>query len=199
MGPQPGHGAPATPALAGPLAGLGAGPAIHQARVGPAAGLPLWSETFQTTLEDANLVGNVYFANYFAWQNRVLDLFLHHVAPGCHRGIGAEGELLTLHTHVDYLREAMPFDRVQVDLHLRSLSRKGALFGFDYFRLGAGGSRQKLSAGTQQVAWVRRNPAGTPEPENWPGVIQDALLANPTAPPLPTGEPQSTGAALAEF
>jgi acyl-CoA thioesterase FadM len=164
------------PALPEPLAGLDLGPGMYKAPPGPSGGRLLWAETFQTTLEEANLVGNVYFANYFAWQGRVRDLFLNSVAPEYLRGTGARGELLCLRSRVDYLREAMPFDQVQVLLTLRSATACGAVLGFEYHRLQPEGGRQKLSVGFQEVAWVERGADGTPRPAPFPEVIRHALL-----------------------
>jgi acyl-CoA thioesterase FadM len=176
MGPREDALVEGRPEPTGAIEDLDMGPVLHQAHVGPAAGRPLRSETFQTTLEEANLVGNVYFANYFSWQERVRDLFLHAVAPEAHLGVGAFGELVTRHMRVDYLREAMPFDRVQVELRLSVLHRQGAVFGFEYFRLGPDGRRQKLSVGTQEVAWVRRSAGRRPHAEPWPEAVCQALL-----------------------
>lgn len=181
MGPRPGFEGPGRPSLPEPMAGLNVGPVIHRSASGPPRGRPLSSETFQTTLEEANLVGNVYFANYFAWQNRVRDLFLHRADPGIHRGIGERGECVTLHSRVDYLREAMPFDRIQVDLRISTLTRSGATLAFENYRIGSDGSRQKLSIGTQDVAWVRRSAAGVPNAEPWPDAVRRALAPNPVA------------------
>ncbi len=185
MGPRPGYPVIDRTSLLEPLAGLDTGAVVHRAPVGPAAGRPLRTETFQTTLEEANLVGNVYFANYFSWQNRVRDLFLQAIDPDWHRGVGERGELLTLHTRVDYLREAMPFDRVQVDLRLRTLNRAGAVLAFEYVRAMPDGTRHKLSIGTQEVAWVRRGADGTPAAEPWPEPIRRALLGAGHAGPIP--------------
>jgi acyl-CoA thioesterase FadM len=131
----------------------------------------------QTTLEESNLVGNVYFANYFAWQGKVRDLFLHRLAPEFFRGIGSEGEMVCLRSRMDYLREAMPFDRIQVVMTVRSIRTCGAVLGFEYFRLEEDGRRQKLSVGTHEVAWVRRDKNGTVRPAPLPAVIRDAFQA----------------------
>jgi acyl-CoA thioesterase FadM len=133
-------------------------------------------EVVQTTLEESNLVGNVYYANYFAWQNRVRDLHLQRFAPERFHGIGADGELLCLHSHVDYLREAMPFDRIEVRLAPRSVSRCGAVLDFEYYRV-EGAGRHKLSVGWQEVAWVRRLADGTPQPQPWPADVLAAWQA----------------------
>jgi acyl-CoA thioesterase FadM len=139
---------------------------LSQAALGPASERVVARETVQTSLEESNLVGNVYFANYFTWQNRVRDLHLHRAAP--RRFHGGDGELLCLHSRVDYLREAMPFDRIEVRLAPRSVAACGAVLDFEYYRVGPDGERQKLSVGSQEVAWARRSSAGTPEPEPWP-------------------------------
>jgi NAD(P)-dependent dehydrogenase (short-subunit alcohol dehydrogenase family)/acyl-CoA thioesterase FadM len=180
MGPQIGqsHGLPALPE---PLSELKPGKAVYTAPAGPGGGRLLWAETVRTTLEEANLVGNVYFANYFAWQGRVRDQFLHAVDPTYLRGVGGRGELVCLRSRVDYLREAMPFDVLEVVLSLRSLSECGAVFGFEYYRLLPEGGRQKLSVGWQEVVWVERRADGRPVAVAFPRDIRRALLE---APPL---------------
>ncbi len=35
----------------------------------------------ETSLEDANIVGNIYFANYYAWQGRVRDRYFYGLIP----------------------------------------------------------------------------------------------------------------------
>ncbi len=147
----------------------------HRA-LSPASQRVVAREVVQTTLEESNLVGNVYYANYFAWQNRVRDLHLQRFAPERFHGIGADGELLCLRSHVDYLREAMPFDRIEVRLAPRSVSRCGAVLDFEYYRV-EGAGRHKLSVGWQEVAWVRRLGDGTPQPQPWPADVLAAWQA----------------------
>lgn len=122
----------------------------------PGASRPLYTYTVQTTLEDANQVGNVYFANYIAWQDRVRELFLFSVIPDYLRGTGENGEMVTLRNRVDHLREAMPFDTIAVMLYLRSVRTCGATFDFEYFQVVHDGSRLKLAIGYQEVAWMKR-------------------------------------------
>jgi NAD(P)-dependent dehydrogenase (short-subunit alcohol dehydrogenase family)/acyl-CoA thioesterase FadM len=176
MGPRE-NNARTLPTLAEPLKGLDLGKLVEEVPHGPSGGRVLATETVQTTLEESNLVGNVYFANYFAWQGRVRDLFLHRIAPEYLRGIGSEGELVCLRSRMDYLREAMPFDRIQVVMSVRSIRERGAVLGFEYYRLEPDGSRQKLSVGTQEVAWVRRDAGGAVQPAAFPAAILDALRA----------------------
>lgn len=185
MGPR-GDQARGLPTLAEPLAGLDRGPTVWSAPAGPTGARKLRTDTITTSLEEANLVGNVYFANYFAWQNRARDGFLYGIDPGYFRGTGGRGEMVTLQTRVDYLREAMPFDAIQVVTSLKALHERGATLQFEYYQVRPDGGRQKLSVGRQEVAWVRRGPDGAPTPEPWPDDVRRAFLTDTPATPRPT-------------
>jgi acyl-CoA thioesterase FadM len=91
--------------------------------------------------------------------------------------------MIGLRTRVDYLREAMPFDRVQVDMRLRSLSRCGAVLGFEYYRLLPDAKRQKLSVGEQEIAWVERASDGSPVATRFPLEIRRAFEEAPAQGP----------------
>jgi acyl-CoA thioesterase FadM/3-hydroxymyristoyl/3-hydroxydecanoyl-(acyl carrier protein) dehydratase len=136
----------------------------------------LSSETFQTTLEESNLVGNVYYGNYFIWQGRMLDLLLYSVAPEYLRVSTARGEMVSVYSRMDYLREAMPFDKVRVYLYVQSVSQCGAKFTFEFFRELADGTQEKLQIGQQEVIWAEREADGTPSAQPWPKVILDGFL-----------------------
>ena len=138
------------------------------------------SEVFQTTLEESNLVGNVYYGNYFIWQGRILDLFLYSVAPEYLRISNPCGEMVCLYTRMDYLREAMPFDRVRTLLYVRSVSECGASFNFEFFREQPDGTLEKLHVGQQDVAWVERQEDGTAVAAPWPEAVKQSLVARAT-------------------
>lgn len=175
------------PRLPESLADLDRGPTVWSAPAGPTGARKLRADTISTSLEEANLVGNVYFANYFAWQNRARDGFLYGIDPAYFRGTGGLGEMVTLHTRVDYLREAMPFDTIQVVTSLKALHERGATLQFEYYHLLPDGTRLKLSVGRQEVAWVRRAD-GVPSPAPWPDDVRRAFLAEGLASPRPDSE-----------
>ncbi len=174
MGPRPEMATQERP-LPEALADLRKRLALTAPSPSPASDRVVAREVVQTSLEESNLVGNVYFANYFAWQNRVRDLHLRRAAPGRFLGIGAEGELVCLHSRIDYLREAMPFERIEVTMSPRHVTECGAVLDFEYYRIEDNGERRKLSVGSQEVAWVRRSPDGTPQPLPWPADLRAAL------------------------
>lgn len=133
-------------------------------------------EVFQTTLEESNLVGNVYYGNYFIWQGRILDLFLYSVAPDYLRVSNPQGEIVCLYSRMDYLREAMPFDRIGTRLYIQSVFERGAVFCFEFFRELADGSSEKLHVGQQEVAWVIRDEAARAIAAPWPTEVLRSLL-----------------------
>lgn len=136
----------------------------------------LWSEVYATTLEESNLVGNVYYGNYFIWQGRILDRFLYEVAPDYLRVSSPRGEIVCLYSRMDYLREAMPFDRIEARLYVQSVWERGALFCFEFFRQLPDGSSEKLHVGQQEVAWVMRDENGRAKAVEWPAEILSALV-----------------------
>lgn len=176
----PRQGSPKNPlplpeALGGIRAAVSQQSAVYQAASGPAAKPMLHEELIATGLDHANLVGNIYFANYFTWQGRVRDRYLFSVAPEYLYGTGQQGELICLESRVDHLREAMPFDRVVVSMTLQFLSRGSAVFAFEYFRQEGDGTRVKLAFGEQRAAWVVRSGEGPPVLADFPVKFQQAF------------------------
>lgn len=114
------------------------------------------TDELQTTLEDANLVGNIYFANYFNWQLRCRDMLSHAVAPSYLRGTGSRGEWGCLRAKMTYLRDGMPFDRVRVCMSVKALYECGADLEFEFLRVDRDGREEKLAIGEQDLVWARR-------------------------------------------
>ncbi|NES64386.1 MAG: SDR family NAD(P)-dependent oxidoreductase [Okeania sp. SIO2D1] len=164
------------PALPAPLANIEIGTMVYQSPSENRYGNLLYSETYQTTLEESNLVGNVYYGNYFIWQGRTLDLFLYSVAPEYLRTSNPQGELICLYTRMDFLQEAMPFDKILVLLYVKSVSECGAVFNFEFFRQESDGKRKKLHIGQQEAMWACRYQDGNLVPTPWPKVILAALI-----------------------
>lgn len=148
---------------------------IYSAPEGPTVRPVIHEQTIETSLDNANLVGNIYFANYFAWQGQARDHFFHTRVPECFRGMGEKGELLCLESRVEHLREAMPFDRIVVTMALKTLGRFSAVFHFDYYRLDPDNARTKLAVGRQHAIWVERDESGAPIPRTFPEAVTRVL------------------------
>lgn len=121
---------------------------------GPAGGPVVARERFRTALEDANVIGNVYFATHFALQQRTVDLLMHGIAPALFRS-DAIGELVCRHTSMRFLRDAMPFDEIEVDVRLQALGHATAELRCELFRRDDGERRTKLAVASHHVGWER--------------------------------------------
>ena len=163
------------PTLPEPLTDIDLGAELYHAPAGPQVKPLLFEQTFDTGLEDANLVGNLYFANYYMWQGRVRDRAIYELYPDSFRGTGRQGQLRCLCTRVDHLREAMPFDPIHVKMSLRVLYEKGISLFFEYFRVAQNGRRHKLATGEQNAAWLIHDDNGRAIAVPLPSPIQQAL------------------------
>jgi acyl-CoA thioesterase FadM len=148
---------------------------LYIAPVASTVGPVLHTQLIDTSLEDANIVGNIYFANYYAWQGRVRDRYFYDLVPEFFQGTGEAGELICLHCRVDHLREGMPFDRIEVRMALKSLKTSRATFHFDYFKSLPEGRQLKLATGEQTVVWVRRDASKKPIPHPFPPSVHNAM------------------------
>jgi enediyne polyketide synthase len=142
---------------------------------GPIVRPVLNEQIIDTSLENSNLVGNIYFANYYAWQGQIRDRYFFDLIPEYYHETGRDGELLCLETRVNHLREAMPFDRIMVTMALRALKKHSAIFYFEYFLMDADNARVKLAFGEQNAIWVKRDLNGKPAPAPFPAAVQEAL------------------------
>jgi acyl-CoA thioesterase FadM len=120
----------------------------------------LMEYTFDTSLENSNLVGNVYFANYAKWLGVVGDLYFYKIMPNFYRGIGANGEFICLNCEVDHLTEAMPFDRVLIKMYLNKVFEKGLDLDFEFFIFKDSKIIRKLAVARQRIIWVKRGRRG---------------------------------------
>jgi enediyne polyketide synthase len=132
------------------------GPVVYDDSAQAGGGVLLAERTFSTSFEDSNLVGNIYFSNYFVFQGRLRDYFLHQVVPELLRGTDAQGELLCTFSSMNFLREAMPFDDIHVVLRATRVYTCGMDLEFSFFRGSPGQGMEKTGVGLQKVIWAQR-------------------------------------------
>lgn len=125
------------------------GQELFRARPGPKASAVLLDAVFETSFEDANLVGNIYFAQYATWQARAFEQALQRLMPG----FWTQGEFRCERCAIQHLREAMPFDQIRVQVSLDAMYEYGLHVRFEYLRVAEGGRDVKLAVGEQHVRW----------------------------------------------
>ena len=75
----------------------------------------------QVTLEETNLVGNVYFAHYVRWQGHCRERFLADNAPGVLAALSTGFTMVTTACSCEFLDELTANDRVELRMTLRAL------------------------------------------------------------------------------
>jgi acyl-CoA thioesterase FadM len=131
----------------------------------------------ETSLEDANVVGNIYFANYGVWQGRARDRFLYRIAPLLFDPTATQSMVHCVATGTYHVREAMPFDRISVRTYISAVYERGLRLEFDFVRLGEGEPNLKLARGFHEAAWVPADAQRAPQPTPWPTEVREMLLA----------------------
>ncbi len=117
-----------------------------------------------TSLADGNVVGNLYYANYFKWAQRALERLVFRNAKEALRARGRLGELTVTSMRLEFLREAMPFDDIDVALHLAVSETGGAqdlAFDLVYTREEADSGVTRLALARVEAVWVPGDGADT--------------------------------------
>ncbi|MCP4133525.1 MAG: SDR family NAD(P)-dependent oxidoreductase [bacterium] len=131
------------------------GPVVLKNTSGPKLEPIVAEQDFSTSYENSNVVGNIYYANYYTWQGYIMDRFLFQNLPDYFGDATKPAyDLFCVSTRVDHLREAMPFDTIKVTMAIKSIHENGASFYFEYFRVEPDGQRVKLAIGEVESVWV---------------------------------------------
>ena len=133
--------------------------------------------TFDTSMEDSSLSQNIYFSNYFAWQGHIRDRYFFNIDPERFRNMDRDGQLACLYSSVKHLREAMPFDRIFIDMKLQRLYECGMDLYFEYLRIESDGSKAKLAYGDHKLAWIYVDSNSNYIPLKLPKLYMKAILS----------------------
>jgi enediyne biosynthesis thioesterase len=133
------------------------------------------------SLEETNVVGNVYYVNHLKWQGRCREMFLRDHAPECVRELGKGLTLATVRCSCEYFVELEAFDEIVVRMRLAELTHARISLAFDYYRRRDDGE-ELIARGEQQIACAQKQPAGL-VPTVVPEALRSALVAF-------TGEPE---------
>jgi len=131
---------------------------------------------FDTSMEHSNLAQNIYFSNYFTWQGYLRDRYLFNLAPELYRIMNNKGQFVCVHSEVNHLREAMPFDRISVTMKLRRIYECGIDLYFEYFKAGYQRDKVKLAHGNHTLAWVSVDSADNYVPQKLPAIYFNTFM-----------------------
>jgi len=150
------EGASYTNQLQGGTFNFSKGANLYSAPNAPRRGQLIAKKIIETTQEDGNSVGNIYFANYSRWQGLVRDAFFHNINREYFKGVGERGELIVTDSEVSHLREIMPFDKVLLTMNVVQVWENAVELTFAYFKID-GDEKVKLAVGSQTVVWAKKS------------------------------------------
>ena len=127
------------------------------------------------SFQETNLVGNVYYTHFLAWQGRCRELFLRDHAPDVIDELSRSLSLATVRCSCEYFAELLVFDEVIVRMRLAELMQNRITLAFQYWRHKDGGE-ELVARGEQQVACMKREGERL-VPSPVPASLREALAA----------------------
>ena len=104
---------------------------------------------------ETNLVGNVYYTHFLAWQGRCREMFLRDHAPDVVEELSGSLSLATVRCSCEFFAELLVFDEVILRMRLAELMQNRITLAFEYWRRKDGGE-ELVARGEQQVACMKR-------------------------------------------
>lgn len=104
------------------------------------------------SLEETNLVGNVYFANHVRWQGRCREMFLREHCPEVLDALRGELRLVTLECGCRYLDQLTLGDELAIEMKLVEVQQNRVSVSFSYRRMESDGSMRLVARGHQTIA-----------------------------------------------
>jgi enediyne biosynthesis thioesterase len=89
---------------------------------------------FLVSFEETNVVGNVYFSNYFVWQGKCREAFLAAYAPQVLEDFAAGHGMITKESSCEFHNESFAFDNLLIRMTLDKINRTSITMNFQYFR-----------------------------------------------------------------
>ena len=132
------------------------GEIVYKSDCIPRPSILLNKKVYQTGLNNANTVGNLYYSNYYEWQAKNVESYLFSIIPELYLQTGKAGEYICVEANVQHLQEAMPFEEIEVKMYLEQMNTNACKFYFEYFSL-SHGAKRKLAYGYNILLWGTRD------------------------------------------
>lgn len=117
----------------------------------------IFKSSYQSTLDNSNLIGNIYFSNYAKWINSTKDLFLFRNFPKILYRSEIDAEFCTVDFSISHKQEAMPFDEIRVEMYAVEVYKKAIFLKYEVFKDDERGHPVLLASAKQNIAFFDRN------------------------------------------
>lgn len=108
---------------------------------------------FKVGFEETNVVGNVYFANYFVWQGKCREAFLAEYASQVLADFADGHGMITKESSCEFFNESFAFDDILIRMYLGKLNHTSVTMLFEYYRE-KGDQVELLAKGKQTAIWA---------------------------------------------
>jgi acyl-CoA thioesterase FadM len=117
----------------------------------------IFSQDYASSEEDSNLIGNIYFSNYYSWVSRTfMDYFYRTTdhSDKVERDIFEKIKIAKI--EMNHLREAMPYDTIRVRLFVKGNKEVFDTLAFSIYKVESNSGEQKIAFGELDLSTVRR-------------------------------------------
>lgn len=106
------------------------------------------------TLENSNLLSNIYFSSYAKWIGQLSDEYFYKCLPDFYSDYSGRKEIFCPHCSIDYTNECFPFDQILIEMFVNRVFEKGIEMHFEFYKIKNDKKVQKLAYGKQQILFV---------------------------------------------
>ncbi len=106
------------------------------------------------TLENSNLLSNIYFASFAKWIGQLSDEYFHSCSPDFYKDYSGQKEIFCSHCSIDFYNEAFPFDQILVEMFIDRVFENGVEVYFEFSKTEKGKKIKKLASARQKVLFV---------------------------------------------
>ena len=109
-------------------------------------------QSFTSCINESNLVGNIYFANYYKWQNAIISKLLYNISPEYISSTNTNEQFISISASINHLREAMPYDIINEIVYIQTILSDKIVFKTEFHKQDSD-TDIKLAIGEQHIAF----------------------------------------------
>ncbi|WP_158624775.1 acyl-CoA thioesterase [Gynurincola endophyticus] len=134
-----------------------------------------YSLSFDVLLENTNMVGNVYFSNYFSWMGKIREQFILEHYPETIDMLSKNSlALITLSCNCTFYDELFAGEKVEMRMYLESLKSYKVKMKIEYYKSNDKQISKLAAIGFHEIGcFVKENDRLEPKP--FPEKLQNAF------------------------
>ena len=106
------------------------------------------------TLENSNLLSNIYFSSFAKWIGQLSDEYFHKHLPDFYKDYTGQKEVYCSHCSIDFFNEVFPFEPILIEVFINKIFEKGVELYYEFHHMDGDRKVKKLAMAKQQVLFV---------------------------------------------